>query len=817
MRKNYFFMLLACLMFFVAPSSAQVASMADLLGDYKYTSETKLTDAGQAYADAIKAECDVTISSHSVYAAMIAGFAGAEYEQPVASIDAAAKTLNIVNPNGANYGLWSGYVAVANANGDYPFSIWDAETQTSSESYSTVYTYDADTKVITIPDFTIVKVDFSTSTCVTLATVKNAKLTMTSGVEVNVPDMSGEWTFKAGAGAYDTMEGSTLPKDFAVAIAKSGDANTAYDATFSIEGLDKFTLPATFDGLTMTFTYDSIYPLVNDTDSLRLVPIYGATSKKGSIVFNYSSEKLMTLSYGFSIGKDTIYSGVSEATGNDTIFHKVVLKQYYNGGSLRKADEAVSDFTWDGLYNVKVAEGGVILAGSDVDAEWPYEFGIEVVYYEAIDAYYVSKFLGYDVGTLNQGGFKLTPSEDGKSASIALDGYYGTALLYSFGDGTFLQLTDQTGTPNPITLTLNDDGTLTLSSFFVQKLDFGTGKQEPVVFYQNMTAVKPTAEAFVWAGDFIAKASAVNGDFSAEFLFSVTYFDVIDSYYVTKFMGNDIGGLNQGGLLLTVAEDGKSAELKLNGGYGAALLKSLGNGLYTQLADANGGTDALKLTVENGVITFPDFKIMTFDFGTMSTTGELGSYSGVTATVYVPEPFSWDNTYLLSANVTSLDGKDYPSEFEVVVIYNETYEMYLVTNFMGNDVAALNYGGILLTVAEDNNSAELRAGSIVGTIVAGESYYKIANKDGSTTVPVKFTLNEDGTISGEDFYITNGTDNVALYKNVVLKVKSGEDTGIGSLPVETVVKGIYDLSGRRIEQITAPGIYIVNGKKVLVK
>ena len=56
MRKNYFFMLLACLMFFVAPTSAQVASMADLLGDYKYTSETKLTDAGQAYADAIKAE-----------------------------------------------------------------------------------------------------------------------------------------------------------------------------------------------------------------------------------------------------------------------------------------------------------------------------------------------------------------------------------------------------------------------------------------------------------------------------------------------------------------------------------------------------------------------------------------------------------------------------------------------------------------------------------------------------------------------------------------------------------------------------------------
>ena len=31
------------------------------------------------------------------------------------------------------------------------------------------------------------------------------------------------------------------------------------------------------------------------------------------------------------------------------------------------------------------------------------------------------------------------------------------------------------------------------------------------------------------------------------------------------------------------------------------------------------------------------------------------------------------------------------------------------------------------------------------------------------------------------------------------------------------VKTIYDLTGRRVEAITAPGIYIINGKKALVK
>ena len=42
-------------------------------------------------------------------------------------------------------------------------------------------------------------------------------------------------------------------------------------------------------------------------------------------------------------------------------------------------------------------------------------------------------------------------------------------------------------------------------------------------------------------------------------------------------------------------------------------------------------------------------------------------------------------------------------------------------------------------------------------------------------------------------------------------------TAIENVEVENEVKAIYDLTGRRVEEITAPGIYIVNGKKVLVK
>ena len=52
---------------------------------------------------------------------------------------------------------------------------------------------------------------------------------------------------------------------------------------------------------------------------------------------------------------------------------------------------------------------------------------------------------------------------------------------------------------------------------------------------------------------------------------------------------------------------------------------------------------------------------------------------------------------------------------------------------------------------------------------------------------------------------------------VYVEYASGS-TAIEDVETETVgVKVIYDLSGRRVEKITNAGIYIVNGKKILVK
>ncbi len=74
-------------------------------------------------------------------------------------------------------------------------------------------------------------------------------------------------------------------------------------------------------------------------------------------------------------------------------------------------------------------------------------------------------------------------------------------------------------------------------------------------------------------------------------------------------------------------------------------------------------------------------------------------------------------------------------------------------------------------------------------------------------------------------YLYNQSGNIRSYRNIsywkleLAYTEEGNLTSIVEIETEAekAVEGIFDLQGRRIEEITAPGIYIVNGKKYLVK
>ena len=45
----------------------------------------------------------------------------------------------------------------------------------------------------------------------------------------------------------------------------------------------------------------------------------------------------------------------------------------------------------------------------------------------------------------------------------------------------------------------------------------------------------------------------------------------------------------------------------------------------------------------------------------------------------------------------------------------------------------------------------------------------------------------------------------------------GNTTGVEEVEIRNEKEEIYDLTGRRVNEITKAGVYVVNGKKVLVK
>ncbi|MBQ5888939.1 MAG: hypothetical protein IIW77_06670 [Bacteroidaceae bacterium] len=121
-----------------------------------------------------------------------------------------------------------------------------------------------------------------------------------------------------------------------------------------------------------------------------------------------------------------------------------------------------------------------------------------------------------------------------------------------------------------------------------------------------------------------------------------------------------------------------------------------------------------------------------------------------------------------------------------------------------------------------NVEGNLMKGSVEDTYVEGTAYV-LANDSKLGVGMYKAELNKDaeGNVGTTHFLNNAGKAYMVLPAASETVAFYGLDwdgtTGIEGVEVENEVKAIYDLTGRRVEAITAPGIYIVNGKKVLVK
>lgn len=501
MKKNYFYALFASLMLFIAmPASAQMASIADVYGKWAFKAELELMDP--AYADLFKAECEVVITKgDNGFPAKITGFAGSTEVMSINSYDLEAGTLCNLNPNTPT--MWSGFFS-ANAEGNYPYGIAAGEYK---DQYSAInFTYDAAKQELTYPDFTVVTCDHKNESATIVAKFTNIKLTLLEKEEIVIPEIAGEWTYTP----YYVNNDSTFATEFKMTLTAKDDTNTAWEAEFDIEGFDKFTLDATFDGVNLTIPFDSLY--LDAENGIRFG--IGATSaapgnvfvKSGVIDFSYSKSTMMYQGEYIYIRQEGVEL---DTLGNEVAVAPII--QRYRGGWITRKDPNAYD--WTGTYTLSIDEDGYLPFGETGD--FADEFGTKVVITEYQGGFAVSEILGCKM----EDEYSYIILQDGDNAnSLKMD-----VTVTGWGPSACLNLVDEvnysyraiTGLSGAesLDIVLQEDGTITISDFNVQVWTYGKPEMEKVALISGATLTKADDTAIE---NVAAENNAVKGIFDMQ-------------------------------------------------------------------------------------------------------------------------------------------------------------------------------------------------------------------------------------------------------------------------------------------------------------
>ncbi len=613
------------------PVSAQVESMVDLYGKYKFTSKMEVTEAGKAYETNFAAESDVVITS-SDGSTIISGIAGATNgSHTIVKINTSENQLIIYNWNGWNASYWTGdNVWMSNADGIYPYG-WGDMPQLGNLNI----TYDPATKNMTMPDFTLVSVDNAAATAVVLAKFTDCKLTLVESEKIEIADISGSW-HAAAQGQYGSKADSEYPSEYNFVLTKTQEESRkhSYDVALSIEGLPTVNLTGTFDGVSLNIPLDSV---VFDAEKKIIAVNYNSGNPHTSFGFDYLSERTMEMSGILCLAQ--VMTG-KDSEGNDSTY--LEYAQWFSSGVAKKEVPASEKFDWSGTWNVKVNNPEQNLLVFD-GSTFPSEFKMVISYYDVTETYYVEEFLGYNNTALTYGGIKLTPSADDPNVAELETG----KLIATIEPAKlYWKLYDGTGRTGTVKFTANEDGTISIGDFFVQTMNYETNVETPSAMYQySITATKEEVKPFDFVGKFTIKATPTpvktDYEYPSEFGIEITYSDVTEKYYLTTFLGNDIYTMNQGGIPCEREGD----VLKIATGDNRYIRKVGNNADYTTMwydsffePEGKGGSFVTLTGNADGTLTLGDFHVyrttINYDASWNATkTSELAcKYTGATGT-----------------------------------------------------------------------------------------------------------------------------------------------------------------------------------------
>ena len=475
MKKNYFFGALLSLMFvlFALPAKAQVASLADLFGKYQFTADMVVTSGMEAKAEQLSANCEAVIESDPIYDAHIVGFAGSTETMYINAISTEKEMIKVTNRN--NPQLFDG-LYLSDETGRYPYAIWEGGTEVEPAVGALYMSYNPTTKEITIPDFTVVTCDHANSKATVVATFTNAKMTLVEEEVIEVADLSGSW-HATPLGTWGSNSESTIAGEYDFVLTKTGEDNKNYSAELTIAGFNTVTLPATFDGVTLSIQATNVV-----LDETTGATIYYNGSTDYAFTFTFASENVLSMSTPLCIAVPT----QAEDENGEPIVKYEMQQWYMDGSAKRGSDEPEVTFSWAGTWTVKATEN---------IGQTPAEFTMvieKVDDYQGGFYYCIKEFMGNNTYNLNYGGFELIPAADGKSATIT-----SSCIVKSLGEGNYSYIYDANMGTDPINVTVNADGTLSIDNFSIATNAYGAAAADAQItaYYVDVTASKGVADA----------------------------------------------------------------------------------------------------------------------------------------------------------------------------------------------------------------------------------------------------------------------------------------------------------------------------------
>ncbi len=470
MKKFYTRLMVALVAIVLAvPAKAAVDGVASLFGTYKMTANVEIIDA--AYKDQLPSECEVTIMKDpfGIYACELDGLFGiADSYQQVSKLvtqEDGTQVLRIVNPNGGNWDAWGTFDGwMADAEGNNPFG---------ATGYGPIfYALNEDGSVISVPDFTFVKMtaDFSGVAGI-IAKYTNVKFTLIAKEEIAVADISGDYHFTPSQDWDYEGKGADFPKEFDMNLANKGD-NKLYNVTLAWPNLGQLQLEGKFDGSSLTLPIDNA--------KLGQYSVFDTyQNAQSNITFNLVGDNL------------NLTSGIL-FTENDSVF------VYWVGDGLaKKAGVEKEAPTYAGTYKAKAT----VAYKADGTPDTPVEGDIVIEYDEMYGMYLVTTFLGYDTYTMNQGGIEFRPdAEDPSKGVIVTESMYQYLSINYMSDDfkqiQYLVLRDVNGALGEIPVTFDADGNMTIKDCSI--FTSWSGKDEAdafVTYYSPIVASVAGADA----------------------------------------------------------------------------------------------------------------------------------------------------------------------------------------------------------------------------------------------------------------------------------------------------------------------------------